>query len=169
MLQGGYGGLRTNFAFQIGDPPYEAGKIKKLSRLHLDLSFEVPPDTSKTESMKSCIAGMHPVSWSVYPIEYIVAEKLEAMFSRGSTNSRSKDIFDLNFLLPKVKNKNALRNAIKRIFERCLTPIPHSFVSVAEEFDLRIMRSAWMSVEIDTKSESFEEHWMHFLANLRTI
>jgi predicted nucleotidyltransferase component of viral defense system len=168
-LQDGYGGLRINFAFQIGDPPNEERKIKKLSRLHLDLSFEEPPDTSKIEKMESFLAGMSPVSWSVYPVEYIVAEKLEAMFSRGSTNSRAKDVFDLNFLLPKVKNLKALRSAIEITFEKRPTAIPDSFADAAKEFDLRMMKSAWMSVEIDTKNEQFENHWDSFLEELRRV
>lgn len=166
-LQDGYGGIRTSFAFQIGDPPEEPLKIKKLSRLHLDLSFEDPPSNSKIEKMKSFIEGIVPISWSIYPIEYIVAEKLEALFSRGSINSRAKDIFDLNFLLPKVKNKILLKAAIKKTFEKRPTQVPKSFASTAATFDLRVLRAAWLSVEVDTKVERFESHWNQFLTNLQ--
>jgi predicted nucleotidyltransferase component of viral defense system len=168
-LQDGYGGLRISFAFQIGDPPENPSKLKKLSRLHLDLSFEEPPSTSKLEKMNSVVENLTPISWNVYPIEYIVAEKLEAMFSRGSTNSRAKDVFDLNFLLPKISNKTTLVSAIEKTFEKRPTSIPSSFANAAEQFDLKMMSSAWMSVEIDTKTEQFIDHWSQFLKNLRLV
>ena len=166
-LQDGYGGLRISFAFQIGDPPEEPLKIKKLSRLHLDLSFEEPPSNFKTEEMNSFLEGIVPVSWSVYPVDYIIAEKLEALFSRGSTNSRAKDIFDLNFLLPKVKSKSLLKEAIRRTFEKRPTQIPESFANTAATFDLKILKSAWTSVEVDTTLEKFDRHWERLLANLQ--
>lgn len=168
-LQDGYGGLRISFAFQIGDPPEERSKIKKLSRLHLDLSFEDPPINSKSEKMKSFIEGIVPVSWSVYPVEYIVAEKLEALFSRGSANSRAKDIFDLNFLLPKVKSKVLLKEAIQKTFVKRPTQVPESFARTAATFDLKVLRAAWLSVEVDTKVERFEDHWDRFLSNLQNF
>ncbi len=166
-LQDGYGGLRISFAFQIGDPPEDPSKIKKLSRLHLDLSFEDPPSNANTVKMKSLVKEISPVSWNIYPIEYIVAEKLEAMFSRGSINSRAKDVFDLNFLLPKISNKRALREAIEKTFIKRPTEIPSSFSDAAAAFDVKVMESAWVSVEIDTDVERFEEHWSRFLQNLK--
>ncbi|NRA47414.1 MAG: nucleotidyl transferase AbiEii/AbiGii toxin family protein [Oligoflexales bacterium] len=49
--------------------------------------------------------GSSSVSWLVYPIETIVAEKLHCLIMRGSSNSRSKDIFDLFFYLDKCDSK----------------------------------------------------------------
>lgn len=83
-------------------------------------------------------------------------------------NSRAKDIFDLNFLFPKAKNKSLLKEAISKTFEKRPTKVPESFADTAATFDLKILRSAWMSVEIDTKEERFEDHWAQFIANLRT-
>lgn len=165
-LQDGYGGLRISFAFQVGDPPESELKIKKLSRLHLDISFEEPPENHRAEKMNSFIKGMEPISWSVYPIEYIVAEKLEALFSRGSTNSRAKDIFDLNLLLPKIKNKSHLKGAIEITFAKRPTSIPDSFHKTAKAFDVIILERSWPSVEIDTETEQFNDHWRLFLNNL---
>jgi predicted nucleotidyltransferase component of viral defense system len=168
-LQGGYGGLRISFSFQIGDPPANSLKQKKLSRLHLDLSFEDFIFHAKVETMASVIAEIKPISWKIYPIEYIVAEKLDALFSRGSMSSRAKDIFDLNFLIPQVKNKSSLREAITIVFQKRPTEIPTSFFKTAEQFDLRILRDSWPSVEIDTNAQNFNKHWLMFLDNLKNI
>ncbi|MBI3901121.1 MAG: nucleotidyl transferase AbiEii/AbiGii toxin family protein, partial [Chlamydiia bacterium] len=43
------------------------------------------------------------LSWSIYPIETIIAEKLHALINRGHLNSRSKDVFDLVAFLPTAK------------------------------------------------------------------
>ena len=57
------------------------------------------------QSMPSILASEDPVTWSVYPFEFIFAEKMEALFSRGSNNSRSKDIYDMQLIFGKIKNK----------------------------------------------------------------
>jgi hypothetical protein len=95
--QGPYGGYRFTAAFQIGIPEsMEASKIKRLSRIHLDVGFGDPIEVvPKKQTMPSILKTEKPVSWSVYPFEYIFAEKLEALFSRGSSNSRAKDIYDM--------------------------------------------------------------------------
>ena len=54
------------------------------------------------------------ISWSVYPIETICAEKLHALISHGDLNSRSKDIHDLAIFLPKADGKT-LKEAIKKV------------------------------------------------------
>lgn len=167
-LQDGYGGLRISFAFQIGEPPATLLKVKKLSRLHIDLSFEEPPPYSNSENMNSIIQGVKPVAWRVYPLEYIIAEKLEAMFSRGSTNSRAKDIFDLNLLFPHLKSKSDLKSAIQKTFSKRPTRVPQSFEKVATEFSLSILKAAWPGVEIEDEDESFENHWLRLLEHFRT-
>jgi hypothetical protein len=67
------------------------------------------------------LSGLEEISWSVYPIETICAEKIHAMISHGDENSRSKDVHDLAVFLPKVDGP-ILKEAIKRCFEyRSLT------------------------------------------------
>lgn len=54
-----------------------------------------------------------------YPIETMIAEKIETIYSRGFLNSRSKDYFDL-YLVWKLKNnkidKETLKEAILNTF-----------------------------------------------------
>jgi predicted nucleotidyltransferase component of viral defense system len=161
--QDAYGGLRLSMAYQVGEPPEEKEKIKKLSRLHLDFSFDETPHPIKTEQMVSILKNSAPISWNVYPVEFIIAEKLEALFSRGSFNSRAKDIFDLNLLLPKVINVNHLVTAIKETFKKRPTRVPSSFFTEAKSFDTLQLQKSWTGVDIDTKKETFEKHWNLFL------
>lgn len=167
--QGPYGGYRFNCAFQIGDPPKEKLKLKKLSRIHIDVGFG---DAVKTlpakQPLQSIIEDSKPVSWSVYSMEYIFAEKLEALFSRGTANSRAKDIYDMPLIFPKCEMQT-LVTAIKNTFQGRETPVPTSFATTAGSFDLSIMKGAWGSVELADQSATFENSWQALMSCLRTI
>ena len=169
--QGPYGGYRFNCAFQIGEPPKGPKiKIKRLSRIHIDIGFGDPiigkPDK---QMMLSILIDGKPVSWSVYPLESIFSEKLEALFSRGSANSRAKDVYDMALIFPKCSGTKDILRAIQLTFAHRKTPIPESFERAARTFDLSIMRSAWPSVELTEFTPSFDETWSTFLECLRTL
>ena len=89
--------------------------------------------------MTSILLDSKPISWSVYPLESIFAEKLEALFSRGSANSRAKDVYDLPLIYPKC-NRAKLLTAISRTFAHRGTPLPASLLETARSFELSILR-----------------------------
>ncbi len=167
--QGPYGGYRFNCAFQIGEPPKEKTKIKKLSRIHIDVGFG---DAVKTvpdkQIMKSVWVGAKPVSWSIYPLEFIFAEKLEALFSRGSANSRAKDVYDMPLIFSKCKT-TLLVDAIVKTFEGRGTPNPNSFSASASAFDLSVLKGAWRSVDLADDSIAFEDSWKALMSCLVKI
>lgn len=166
--QGEYGAFRFDCAFQIGSPDLK--KIHKLSRIHIDVGFsDRLPQRLPYKTMNSLLNHEAPVSWKIYPVEYIVAEKLQTLFDRGSANSRAKDIYDLIYLLPLCKNKKALSGAIKTTFENRDTKIPDSFEAQANKFDRTILASSWPGVKILKEKMDFETAWktlMGFLAEL---
>jgi predicted nucleotidyltransferase component of viral defense system len=145
--QGPYGGYRFNCAFQIGDP----------------VTF-VPAK----QTMPSILSGGEPVSWSVYPLEYIFAEKLQALFSRGSASSRAKDVYDMPIIFAKC-DRSSLLKAVEHTFEHRETSLPMSLSQAARSFDLTILRAAWPSVELADASRSFEETWRNFVACLDAL
>jgi len=60
-----------------------------------------------------------------YPIETVVAEKLQTIVSKGVLNSRMKDFYDLRILSHEFEFEGGhLSNAIKATFERRGTNIP---------------------------------------------
>lgn len=166
--QGDYGAYRFDCAFQIGEPDLK--KIHKLSRMHIDVSFnDRLPTQPRDEIMPSLLNYEEPVSWKIYPIEYIVAEKLQTFFDRGSANSRAKDIYDLIYLMPRCNNHEALAAAIKKTFENRNTEIPSSFINRAHEFDNTILSKGWPGVNILKEKPDFETAWktlMNFLKDL---
>ena len=165
--QGEYGAFRFNFAFQIGTPDLE--KIHKLSRLHIDVGFsDRLPKMPNRELMKSLLPYEEPVSWRIYPIEYIVAEKIQTLYERGSANSRAKDIFDLIYLIPRCEDLVALRVAIDQTFKNRNTKLPESFVASANEFDRMILASGWPGVKSGDKP-AFESAWQNLMTLLGMI
>lgn len=156
--QGEYGSYRFDGAFQVGPPDQK--KIHKLSRIHIDVNFsDRLPTTPSDQRMPSLLEHEEPVTWKIYPVEYIVAEKIQTLFDRGSANSRAKDIYDLVYLFPRCKDPRALRAAIQKTFENRGTAIPKSFATEADKFDKTILTQAWPGVRILKDKPTFEKTW----------
>ncbi|QQR81001.1 MAG: nucleotidyl transferase AbiEii/AbiGii toxin family protein [Deltaproteobacteria bacterium] len=156
--QGEYGAYRFDAAFQIGEPNLK--KLSNLSRIHIDVGFnDQLPTKPDDQIMPSILEHEEPVTWKVYPIEYIVAEKVQTLFGRGSANSRAKDVYDLVYLLPRCKDRVALISAIRKTFEHRQTPLPDSFAKEADLFDKTILSHGWPGVRILEEKMGFEEVW----------
>ena len=165
-----YPGVRFDAAFQIGNPPSEEGKIKKLSRIHLDVGFGDYVDSVSREIMPSILSGSEPVSWSVYPLEQIMAEKIHALIVREAGNSRAKDIYDLVLLFNRqsLDLKN-LPKLIAGTFKARQTPVPTPIYRDIETMDLTLLRSAWKSLEIMGANGDFDAYWKELLNSLRKL
>lgn len=160
--QGQYGAYRFDCAFQIG--PIDQAKVRKLPRIHIDVGFSdkllVPPTR---QDMPSLLSNDMPVSWLIYPVEYIVAEKLETLFERGSANSRAKDIYDLVLLLPRCSAENKLKDAILQTFRNRGFPLPASLQMTAAQFDKTVLKNAWPGVKVLEAKIGFESIWDQLL------
>ncbi len=167
--QGDYHGIRFSMAFQIGEAP-AANKIRKLSRVQMDIGFgDELPESPKVQAMKSVIPNSQPVSWLVYSLESMFAEKLQTLFRRGSANSRARDVYDLVLLYARCTNTKSLITAIHKTFETRGTALPASLLPEAKTFDLTLLRSAWPSVELPDKSVTFDGQWENLLGILAAI
>jgi predicted nucleotidyltransferase component of viral defense system len=76
------------------------------------------------------------VPLATYPLETVVAEKLEAAVSLGINNSRMKDFYDLHWLKSHLEfNGKVLTEAVNNTFARRATPIPEETpIAFTEEF-----------------------------------
>lgn len=160
--------LRFDCAFQIGNPPSEMEKIKKLSRIHIDIGFEDELEKPQKKQMKSILSSEKSISWLIYPIEYIFSEKLQTLLFRGSANSRAKDIYDLVLIFPECDKKNLL-NAIKTTFKIRNTEIPKSFFTEVNGLNPMLLSSAWKSIQLPPEEPSFQECWEKLLKYLKEI
>jgi|GEM_PF-355869 len=167
--QGPYNGIRFSAAFHIGIP--DKNKIHKLSRIHLDIGFnDKLISVPENQSLPLLLDHIDPVLWKVYPIEQIISEKLQILVDRRSGNSRAKDIYDLNFLLPKVQNYSDLIKSIQKTLLNRKTEMPVSFFNAVASFeDLTFLKNAWNSVKIGKEKPDFVQAWDILLNNLKKL
>ena len=122
-------------------------KLKDLKRaqiLHLDFGVGDPITPAPLSASTQTTVGGELISWRVYTVETICSEKLHALVTRGSENSRSKDVFDLAFLLPKA-NSQFIKDAITRAFDYRVDPVPKSIANTLREVDTTLLRRGWKS------------------------
>ncbi|PWU17895.1 MAG: hypothetical protein C5B49_08095 [Bdellovibrio sp.] len=133
-----YRGRRLIIRFSIGEPKVA---YQRLAKLVLDIGVaDVITPAPVSAELISILEPSEPVSWSVYPLETIIAEKLHALVSHGSANSRAKDVYDLTILLKKAKDTKTLRRAISATFKHRETDIPESFSAFWRKLDKTILK-----------------------------
>jgi hypothetical protein len=109
--QGEYGGIRQVFRAGIGEV---MKNIKKAQAVNFDLGIGDPVTPKPVKTKIPALLDDGEISWSVYPIETMIAEKLHALIAIGNANSRSKDIHDLALFLPQAETK-ILREALQSV------------------------------------------------------
>ena len=139
--QGDYGGIRQVYRAGIGEMPK---KVARYQIIHFDLGMgdSIIPDPIQAKTSE--LIGEKELSWYVYPVETIIAEKIHALVKLGKYNSRAKDIFDLSFYLPIAKREN-LEMAIEFCFRNREMERPKNLVEYLESIDLSFIRRGWPS------------------------
>lgn len=150
-----YSGRRLTVRFAFGTPKVNA---QRLGKIILDIGVgDVITPKPVADDLKPLLGG-ELISWSIYPIETIIAEKLHALISHGSANSRAKDIYDLTVLLKKVDQKTTLRKAINLTFKHRSTPMPDSFSDYWIALDKTMLRRASGAILLSSgESVNFSE------------
>lgn len=161
--QGEYGGVRQVYRSGIGDISKD---IKRAQIINFDLGIGDPvtpgPVTAKTDEL----IGDDKLSWQVYPIETIIAEKLQTLIVRGDDNSRAKDVFDLHLYLPEADRKIFLE-AIKNCFEFRETPLPENINQVLSGMDRTMLKRGWKTATASLKNPpTFNEAFSSILKQL---
>ncbi len=111
-----YGGIRARMnAFLSG------AKIP----LQIDIGFgDVVAPNPEVKPYPTLLDGPEP-RILMYPIESVIAEKLEAILSIGILTSRMKDFYDLFMILETFTlDSSSVRKAIVATFQRRNTPLP---------------------------------------------
>lgn len=155
--QGEYGGIRHTYRAGIGELLKD---IKRAQIINFDLGIGDPITPGPQKVEVKTFTGNETLSWSVYPVETICAEKLHALISHGDDNSRSKDVHDLAIFLPKT-DPQTLKKAIKNCFEFRETELPTSFIEAVRQLNTSRLKRGWDSAvssipNIGTFAEAFE-------------
>lgn len=169
-MKSGYTGVRYSFHYKTGDLPDDLDKPSFYPRVHLDvvigINREIPPRKSEFHSE---IDLYEPLSWSIYPPEYIIADKLHATFSRAGESTRVKDIYDLSILLPQVEDVPDLMKAIEYIFKVLDTEIPASFYIELSQHPTSAFERIWRSAVQFKSPVGFKDSWSTVLEHLKRI
>jgi predicted nucleotidyltransferase component of viral defense system len=156
--QGEYGGIRQVFRAGLGEPPMD---IKRSQIINLDIGIGDPVTPGPVQTQTPELIGGSELSWHVYPIETIIAEKLQTLIDRGANNSRAKDVFDLHFYLPKA-NPEVLKEAIERCFIFRGTPLTNNPSQFLSKIDTALLKRGWQSAvstlrDAPTFDEAFDK------------
>lgn len=115
------------------DLEYPGQRIKLESRLgnarimiQIDIGFGDSVIPAPVDIDYPTLLNMPSPHIKAYPIETVVAEKIETIISKGMLNSRMKDFYDLRVLAQEFGfDGNSLTEAIKSTFARRGTSIPN--------------------------------------------
>ena len=161
--QGEYGGIRQIFRAGIGEQPKD---IRRTQIINFDLGIGDPVTPGPVKTKISELIGEGELSWQVYPIETILAEKLQTLIDRGADNSRAKDIFDLFFYISKA-NAETLKQAMNRCFDYRGTVIPTDPVRFLSKIDKSLLIQGWKGATASLKdAPTFDEAFDGFLSGL---
>ncbi len=122
-----YGGIRV----QID------GFLEKAhDRIQIDIGFgdAVTPEPVALQ-YPTLLASVPAPILAVYPLPTVVAEKWEATISLGETNSRLKDVIDLDELAGTEAFDGAvIHEAVRRTFERRQTPLDRNATALSDTY-----------------------------------
>ncbi len=119
--------------------------LKKAQIINFDLGIGDPVTPGpKKMNIPSLLPKSEEISWSVYPVETIIAEKLHALIAHGNINSRSKDVHDLSVFLPKA-DPGVLGEALKKCFVFRETELPSSLSKSIKSINTTSLARGWLS------------------------
>lgn len=136
-----YGGTRLVYRAGIGQPPEELSKARLI---HIDLGIGDKIIPSPIDVKLEQMVGAGSISWKVYPVETIIAEKLHCLVVLGAASSRSKDIFDILYFLPRA-SPQTLRRSLKATFDFRGDELPQSISDHLKDIDLTLLSRGWGS------------------------
>lgn len=151
-----YGGFRCKILCTLEN-------IRQIVPLDIATGDIITPQPIDYRYMSSF--GKDEIIIKAYPLETMLAEKIETIYSRGFLNSRSKDYYNL-YILYKLKNKEidgrVLKDACRRTFHYRKTEFNvDKIIALLEELksDERFLNNwkAYSSKNSYTKGVTFED------------
>ena len=149
-----YGGYRMTFRAGIEKKPE---KLNQCQIINLDIAIGDVIVSLPTLRETKLLLEEKSLSWFVYPVESMIAEKLDAIIARGAHNSRSKDIYDICLFFPQA-NSELLRLSIKLCFLRRETNVPNEISRYLSELDYSLRERGRISgISSTSKNITFRE------------
>lgn len=167
VTQGEYGGIRQVYRSGIGEI---LKNLNKAQKVHFDVGIGDPITPSPIDAeTQALIPSQEHLSWSVYPIETMIAEKMHALIAHGDINSRAKDVYDLATFLPKA-DAEILGQALKRCFEFRETELPTSWSTTLAETDTKSLQRGWVSATASVPEKpDFETSYQRIITLIQSL
>lgn len=166
LTQGEYGGVRIVLRGGLGKSP---ANLSRSQIFHIDIGINDAVSPPALEKQTHSLAGAGSFHWTVYAVETIVAEKLHTMIDRGSENSRSRDVFDINLLLDQC-DMHTLKSSLTATFSHRETDLPKSFSNKITSIDRSLLSRGWTKVMEDaTTQKNFDETFDELLMKLKKL
>lgn len=163
-LQNEYGGTRLVFRCGLGEPPKN---LAKSQIVHFDVGTGDPVTPKPISSELKPMLDSKIISWQTYPIETSAAEKLHSLIKLGEVSSRSKDIFDLSWMLERC-DRAVLGSALKRTFEYRGDELPSRPSEQLEDLNTTILRRGWVgSLGELSRKVDFDTAFYKMLSSLK--
>jgi len=140
-IQNEYGGIRLIFRCGVGDPPQN---VRRAQLVNFDIGTGDPVTLKEARHETPFLLSGGSLSWQVYPVETICAEKLHSLLTRRSDNSRAKDVFDLNLLLPQCE-PDTLSRALGETFNYRRAAVPDDIAGSLRGVGTGLMKQGWSS------------------------
>lgn len=139
--QSEYGGTCLQYRAGIGERPKDTARSQILK---IDIGIGDPVTPAPSLDLLEAKIGGEEIAWRVYTVETIVSEKIHCLISRGSANSRSKDIFDLSFYFPKCDSQ-ILKQALEATFSHRGDELPNDLYDAIASIDTDVLQRGWKS------------------------
>ena len=164
--QSEYGGLRLIYRCGLGEAP---ANVEKEKQIQIDIGTGDPVTPAPSLIGTSSLLGDEILSWQVYPVETILAEKLHSILTKGAANSRARDIYDCDLLLSKADAK-VLREALAKTFSYRRNNLPKEISPFISTFDTSLLKRGWKSAAgyIDG-ADSFDVTFQRLINGLKKL
>ena len=139
--QSEYGGLRLVYRCGLGEVPIN---VKREKQIQIDIGTGDPITPAPNLIGIPSLLGDEILSWQVYPVETILAEKLHSILTKGAANSRARDIYDCDLLLPRA-DANLLKEALAETFSYRRDSLPKEISPSISTFDASLLKRGWTS------------------------
>jgi len=133
------------------DADYEGVRVllraylgKAVIPIQVDIGFSDVLTPAPVQKQYPTLLSLPAPQISGYPLETIVAEKLQAMVFLGRINSRMKDFYDLWILTTNIDfDSQSLQKAILRTFRHRNTPIPEDVPAALTDLFAEEKQAQW--------------------------
>ncbi|MCI1734895.1 MAG: nucleotidyl transferase AbiEii/AbiGii toxin family protein [Bacilli bacterium] len=138
--------------------------IGKLENVKVPFSIDVATGDPITPNVKdyqyACLITQESITMKVYPLETVIAEKMETILAKGLLNSRSKDFYDLYFIYKTSLSSLPLETMRQAYLSTC----QHRSFAISREKALLLTKEMKESPFLQTRWKAYSRKFTYAAA-----